>query len=85
MRDEFERERPRVDADCDPDLANDVALDRGRRGLVVEGAGRSSGTSLFPGNFDRILFDLRIDIAWLFREPLLALAARDILGILLIF
>ena len=47
-----------------PDLAtNDVALARGRRGLVVDGAGRLSGISLCPGsNFERILLDLRIDI-----------------------
>jgi hypothetical protein len=59
LRDEFERE---LAADFKPDLANDAALDRGRRGLVVDGAGRSSEISLGPsGNFERILMDLRID------------------------
>ena len=62
LRDEFERELP---ADLNPDLANDAALDRGGRGLVVDGAGRSSEISLSPGGiFERILLDLRIDIVW---------------------
>lgn len=61
LREEFERELPRdpcPDTDCDPDLAN-----RGRRGLVVDGAGRSSGigVSCSGNNFERILLDLRID------------------------
>jgi hypothetical protein len=61
LRDEFERELPRDPSDCNPDLTNDAALDRGGRGLVVDGAGRLSGMLLFPG-FERILLDLRIDI-----------------------
>lgn len=60
LRDEFERELP-----ADLNLDNDAALDRGRRGLVVEGAGRSYEISLSPGgSFECILLDLRIDIVW---------------------
>ena len=55
LRDEFEGELPRDPSDCSPDLTNDTALDRGGRGLVVDGAGRLSGS------FERILLDLRID------------------------
>lgn len=72
LREEFERELPRepsVYADCDSDLANDVALDRGGRNLIVDGAGRSSGMSLCPGsNFERILSDFRIECCYWFSE-----------------
>ena len=64
LRDEWEYDRPRDacrDIDADPDLANDVALDRERIGLLVDGAGRSSGMSWLGANFERSLLDLRIE------------------------